>query len=175
VPYRASYPQVLAPKRGQLARVLIVACGCRGADLARSLAADGHVVRGTSRDAARAAAMPAPIEGVVADPDRLATLMPLIEGTAVVCWLLGTVDEPALHGPRLGSFLEHLVDTPVRGLVYESGGAGRPEALSAVTHARETYRMPVEVVEAPPGERSAWAREMTGAVGRVLDPGTNSP
>jgi hypothetical protein len=156
-----------------LARVLIVGCGCRGSDLARALEAEGHAVRGTSRDPQRAAALP--VEGVVADPDRLVTLMPQIEGVAVVCWLMGTVEEPALHGPRLASFLEHLVDTPVRGLVYETGGVGRPEALSAVTHARATWQMPVEVVDEPPAEIEPWKRSMTRAVGWVLDPGTNSP
>jgi Trk K+ transport system NAD-binding subunit len=38
-----------------LARVLIVGCGCRGVVLARSLLADGHAVRGTTRRPERAA------------------------------------------------------------------------------------------------------------------------
>jgi uncharacterized protein YbjT (DUF2867 family) len=141
--------------------------------LGRALTADGHAVRGTSRDPERAAALP--FDSAVADPDRLATLMPAIEGVAVVCWLLGTVDEPALHGPRLASLLEHLVDTPVRGVVYETGGVPRPEALSSVSHARTTYAMPVEVVDVPPAERKDWKDSMTRAVGAVLGPGTNYP
>ena len=63
------------------------------------------------------------IEGVVADPDRLGTLMPALAGVTVVCWLMGSAeDSPDVHGARLRSLMEHLVDTPVRGLVYEAAG-----------------------------------------------------
>jgi Trk K+ transport system NAD-binding subunit len=68
-----------------MARVLIVGCGCRGRALARVLAADGHAVRGTTRDPARSADIASSgAEATVADPDRLATLMPAIEGVTVV-------------------------------------------------------------------------------------------
>jgi nucleoside-diphosphate-sugar epimerase len=125
----------------EMARILIVGCGCRGRELGAELAADGHAVRGTSRtEAGRTAIEGAGLEGVVADPDRLATLLPALEGVSVVVWLLAAVDEDALHGPRLASLLETLVDTPVRGFVYE-GGAG--EAL--VHRAADTWRIPMEV------------------------------
>jgi Trk K+ transport system NAD-binding subunit len=59
-----------------VARVLIVGCGCRGRVLARDLRAAGHAVRGTTRDAARTAAIAeAGVEPYVGDPDRIATLM----------------------------------------------------------------------------------------------------
>jgi hypothetical protein len=35
----------------------------------------------------------------------------------------------ALHGPRLERVLEKLVDTPVRGFVYEAAGSVPPEHL----------------------------------------------
>src|SRR6478672_6679865 len=112
-----------------MARVLIVGCGCRGQALSRRLVDAGHAVRGTTRDPGRVAEIEAAgAEAVTADPDRLATLMGAIEGTSVVCWLMGTADgERAreLHGPRLESMLEHIVDTHVRGLVYETGGVER--------------------------------------------------
>ena len=38
-------------RRGRVARVLIVPCGCRGQALARELRAAGHAVRGTTRAA----------------------------------------------------------------------------------------------------------------------------
>ena len=165
----ASYPASIHPKRGPLARVLIVGCGCRGQALAADLLAAGHAVRGTTRDPARAAAIAAAgAEPAVADPDRLATLTPLVEGISVVCWVLGTVEEPALHGPRLASFLEHLVDTPVRGVVYETGGVERPEAARAAAHARATYRMPVELVGVPPARLAGWREAMGAAVLAVL-------
>jgi hypothetical protein len=152
-----------------MARVLIVGCGCRGRTLAARLAADGHAVRGTTRsEAATGAIAEAGAEPAVADPDRLATLMPLLEGPSVVCWLMGTVDEGALHGPRLRSFLELLVDSPVRGLVYDTGGVPRPEGEAAVEHAQATWRMPVESVLESPAEIDSWVTATVAAVGRVL-------
>ena len=153
-----------------MARVLIVGCGCRGQALARALAAEGHALRGTTRDSARLPDIEAAgAEAVIADPDRLVTMMPAIEGVSVVCWLLGTArDAPELHGPRLESMLEHIVDTPVRGLVYETGGVERPDGTAAAARVARTYSMPVEVVDADPTEHGAWTAAMTAAVTRVL-------
>ena len=141
-----------------MARVLIVGCGCRGRELAAALAADGHAVRGTSRtEEGRAAIEAAGAEGVIADPDRLATVMGHIEGVSLVCWHLAAVDEPALHGPRLESMLEALVDTHVRGFLYE-GGPG----ADIVRRAGEHFHMPVEVAGGGAGQmRAAVARLLT--------------
>jgi uncharacterized protein YbjT (DUF2867 family) len=153
-----------------MARVLIVGCGCRGQQLARALAAEGHAVRGTSRGSDRLPDIEAAgAEAVVADPDRLVTLMPAIEGVSVVCWLLGAVhDAEHLHGPRLESMLEHIVDTPVRGVVYETGGLERPEAIAAASRIAGTYSMPVEVVDADPARHHEWTAAVAAAVQRVL-------
>jgi putative NADH-flavin reductase len=153
-----------------MARVLIVGCGCRGRSLARTLVAQGHAVRGTTRDSTAFPEIEAAgAEAVVADPDRLATLMSAIEGVSVVCWLMGTATgADQLHGPRLESMLEHVVDTPVRGLVYETGGVERPEGIAAARRAAGTYKMPVEIVDAEPAEHQAWLAASTAAVGRVL-------
>jgi threonine dehydrogenase-like Zn-dependent dehydrogenase len=155
-----------------VARVLIVGCGCRGQSLARALAAEGHAVRGTTRDPARAAAIEAAgAEAAVADPDRLVTMMPVIEGVSVVCWLMGTTsDDPndPLHGPRLESMLEHIVDTPVRGFVYETGGAHRPPGIDAASRAARTYAMPVEVLDTDPAAHDAWLSAARRAIERVL-------
>ena len=114
--------------------MLIVGCGCRGRALARDLVADGHAVRGTTRDPAVAAAIAAAgAEPYVGDPDRIATLMEALAGVTVVCWLMGTASgDPArvaaLHDGRLRMLWEKLVDTPVRGVVHEAGGP-LPEAV----------------------------------------------
>ena len=96
-------------------------------------------------------------EAVQADPDRLATLLPHLHGVSAVCWLMGSARSPALHGARLQSLIDKLVDTPVRGMVYEgagSAGAVLLEQGAAMVHAAsETYRMPVQVVEAEPTRR----------------------
>src|ERR1700712_1126292 len=150
-----------------MARVLIVGCGCRGQALAGALAGEGPAGRGAPRAPARAAELEAAgIESLVADPDRLVTMMPAIDGVSVVCWLMGTAEAPELHGPRLESMLEHIVDTPARGFVYETGGVERPEGEAAAKRLAATYNMPVEIVGAPPEGHDVWLAEMVAAVGR---------
>ena len=157
-----------------MARVLIVGCGCRGQALGAALAGSGHAVRGTSRSPARALELEkAGIEGVVADPDRLGTLMPALAGVTVVCWLMGSAeDSPGVHGPRLRSLMEHLVDTPVRGLVYESAGTADAalltEGASIVREASQTWHIPVEIVDTDPASRADWLEAMQEAVDRLL-------
>jgi nucleoside-diphosphate-sugar epimerase len=157
-----------------LARVLIVGCGCRGRALGVALAGAGHAVRGTSRSPERFGELEkAGIEGVVADPDRLGTLMPALAGVTVVCWLMGSAaDSPDLHGARLRSLMEHLVDTPVRGLVYEAAGAVDARLLatgaSIVREASQTWHIPVEIVDADPAAHEPWLEAMKEAVERLL-------
>ncbi|MDX6623523.1 MAG: hypothetical protein QOE75_1455 [Solirubrobacterales bacterium] len=112
------------------------------------------------------------IEPALADPDRPGTLLELVVDVAVVFYLLGSAtgaDEllDAIHRPRLERLLEHLVDTPVRGFVYEGAGSVDPELLAAgaelVRAAGRTWRIPVAVVEIDPGEPEIWAEEMRKA------------
>lgn len=159
-----------------MARALIVGCGCRGRALAGALAATGHQVRGTSRDPAALETLAAAgVEGVVADPDRLGTLVGHLRGVSVLCWLLGSASPngEALHGPRLGSLLETLVDTPVRGLVYEAAGSVPAATLAAgaelVRSASQTHRMPTAVVDVDPADHERWLLAMSAAVEQVLD------
>jgi nucleoside-diphosphate-sugar epimerase len=158
-----------------VARVLIVGCGCRGRALAEALRAEGHAVRGTTRGDALAAIEAAGAEAVVADPDRLGTIMTRLAGVTAVCWLLGSASGPSaadLHGPRLETLLERLVDTPVRGFVYEAAGSVDPALLAggaaAARAAAERWRMPVEVVDADPSDHAAWLAAAQAAVGRLL-------
>ena len=156
--------------------MLIVGCGCRGRALAAALLADGHAVRGTTRDGARLAKIEGVgAEAVEADPDRLGTLMTQLAGVTVVCWLLGGADgENAreLHGPRLETLLQRLVDTPVRGIVYEAAGTVDARLLragaAAVRGAGERWRMPAEVVEQDPADHDDWLAAMRAAIGRLL-------
>jgi len=158
-----------------VARVLIVGCGCRGRALAEMLRADGHVVRGTTRGDALTEIEGVGAEGVVADPDRLGTIMTKLAGVTAVCWLLGSAtgaNAADLHGPRLETLLERLVDTPVRGFVYEAAGSVDPALLAAgaaaVRDASDRWRLPAEVVEADPADHPVWLTAMTAAVGRLL-------
>ena len=149
-----------------MARALIVGCGCRGRLLGERLLAEDWLVRGTSRrDDGLAAIEAAGIEPTLADPDRPETLLDLVGDVAVVHWLLGSArGSPkavaAIHGPRLERFLEKLVDTPVRGFVYETAGSVdqslRERGAAAVRAAGERWRIPVVVLETDPGDVSAW-------------------
>jgi uncharacterized protein YbjT (DUF2867 family) len=157
-----------------MARVLIVGCGCRGRGLARRLAAAGHVVRGTTRDRARAAEIEAAgAEAVVADPDRLATLVPALAGVSALCWLLGSAEgSPDLHDARLRTLLERLVDTPVRGVVYEAAGSVDGGLLAGgaaiVREASARWQIPAEVVVADPASHAAWLAATSAAVDILL-------
>jgi uncharacterized protein YbjT (DUF2867 family) len=156
-----------------LARILIVGCGCRGLALARSLSGT-HAVRGTTRTPERLAELEeAGVDGVVVDPDRLATLVPVLSGVTVVCWLMGTAARaPEVHGARLRTLAEHLVDTPVRGLVYEAAGSVDASLLEQgaeiVRTASETWHIRAEVVTADPAAHEEWLGAMKEAVERVL-------
>ena len=158
-----------------MARFLIVGCGCRGQALARELIAAGHVVRGTTRDPRRLPDIEAAgAEAVIADPYRLATVMPQLEGASAVVWLMGTANGSAdsveaVHATRLESMLELIVDTHARGFVYETGGVEREVGLHAARCAREAFEMPIEVLDADPADRKDWLAAAREASLRVLE------
>jgi uncharacterized protein YbjT (DUF2867 family) len=132
-----------------LARALIVGCGCRGRELGGRLLAAGWAVRGTSRRQEGLEAIEAAgIEPALADPDRPGTILELVDDVAVLVLLLGNAsgseeELAAIHGPRLERLLEHLVETPVRGVIYE-GTEGGEEIVRA---AERTWRIPAEILE----------------------------
>ena len=160
-----------------MARALIVGCGCRGRMLGRALIDAGWQVRGTTRSPARLAEIEADgIGAAVADPDRVGTLVDLIGDVAVVYWLLGSATGEqeavaALHGPRLARMLEEIVDTPVRGFVYEGFGSMPSEviagALVTLRDAGERWRIPFEVVDAVGGDVELWREGMLAAAAEL--------
>jgi nucleoside-diphosphate-sugar epimerase len=165
-----------------MARALIVGCGCRGRLLGGRLRDEGWTVRGTSRsEAGRRAIEEAGIEAAMADPDRPATLLDLVGDVAVVYWLFGSAaGDPegldAIHGPRLERFLEMLVDTPVRGFVYEAVGSVDRVVLEAgaeaVQRASATWRIRTEIAAADPTDPPTWAKAMLAAATRLTHPPT---
>jgi hypothetical protein len=158
-----------------LARCLIIGCGCRGRELAASLIGSGHVVRGTTRDAGRLADIAAVgAEPVVADPDRIATIAPAFDHVSVACVLLATAaGSPeqlrALHGPRLEMLLARMLDTTVRGVVYEVPdgdlGAG---AAGIVRAACEGSLIPYVLLEAARDDHAPWLAAASAAIDGVL-------
>jgi 3-hydroxyisobutyrate dehydrogenase-like beta-hydroxyacid dehydrogenase len=160
-----------------VARVLIVGCGCHGRSLAGELVGRGHVVRGTTRDPDAVGAIEAAgAEAVLADPDRLATLMPALEHAGVVVLLLGSAagsreSVAALHGARLESLLVKLLDTTVRGVLYEACGSVDADLLRQAAGQVQSFcsgsRIPWALLEEP-RDSEAWLGSAVGAVERVL-------
>ena len=132
-----------------MARALIVGCGCRGRELGGRLLAGGWAVRGTSRrEEGLREIEAAGIEPAEADPDRPGTILELVGDVAVLVLLFGGFSGSeeglaAIHGPRLERLLEHLVETPVRGVVYE----GTEKGAEVLRNAERTWRIPVRVTE----------------------------
>jgi uncharacterized protein YbjT (DUF2867 family) len=161
-----------------VARALIVGCGCSGRALGDELRDEGWEVRGTSRDIEGLTAIEAAgIEPARADPDQPGTILDLVGDIAVVLWLLGSAEGPsenlaAIHGPRLEGLLERLVDTPVRGFVYEGAGTVDAKLLTGgaelARNAERTWRIPVAITETPRSSGPAWVEELETAAVELL-------
>jgi hypothetical protein len=162
-----------------LARCLIIGCGCRGRLLARELIARGHAVRGTTRDPAHAAAIESVgAEARIGDPNVIATLAGSLDHVAVACILLGSAagtpaQLSALHGSRLEMLLTRMVDTTVRGVVYEAAGSVDPDVLQAgaarVRARCADSRIPYALLDAAATDPHAWSTAAVAAVERALD------
>ncbi|MBS1846134.1 MAG: hypothetical protein JST53_17095 [Actinobacteria bacterium] len=159
-----------------MARALIVGCGCSGRALGSELLEEGWAVRGTSRDAAGLDAIEAAgIEPARADPEQPGTILELVDDVAILIWLLGSATGPTvpdIHGPRLEALLERLVETPVRGFIYEGAGRVDPKLLAdgaeLVRNAEATWRIPVTVTETPREHGPAWVEELETAVVELI-------
>jgi hypothetical protein len=123
-------------------------------------------------------------EPVVGDPDVLATLAGALEHVAVACILLGSAagspeQLSALHGSRLDMLLTRMVDTTVRGVVYETAGSVDPEVLrdgaARVRTRCEDSRIPYVLLRANPRDHRAWGAEAVAAVEHALDGGPVGP
>jgi hypothetical protein len=162
-----------------VARILIVAGGCRGRRLAQGLAGKGHAVRITTRtEAGRTAIEETGAECWIGTPERLGTLRAALENVTVVCWLLGALtgseeEVRALHGSRLEFFLGQVIDTTVRGFVYEATGiAVAAEVLAAgeliVRTVGGRNAIPVAFLRADLEDPDAWQTDAQDAVDGLL-------
>jgi hypothetical protein len=117
------------------------------------------------------------VEPFIGDPDRVGTIFPALDQVGVACLLLGSaVGEPeriaAVHGPRLETLLDKMIDTTVRGVVYEAAGTVAPEVLhrgwDLVSAACQRSRIPHSVIDVAPGDHGAWLDAAEAAVERVM-------
>jgi hypothetical protein len=160
-----------------VARALLVGCGCRGRTLGTSLLERGWAVRGTSRtDAGLAPIEAAGIEPARADPLHPGTVFDLVGDVTVLAWLMGSAvgdveGVEAIHGARLESLIEKLVDTPVRGFAYEARGSVSPDLLDRggeiLADATERWRIPVAMLDADPADPS-WGEAAGDAIESLL-------
>jgi hypothetical protein len=170
-----------------LARALIVGCGCRGRELGGTLLRAGWAVRGTTREEANFGAIEAAgIEPALADPARPGTILELVDDVAVLVLLLGSAEGSgeelaAIHGPRLDRLVERLVETPVRGFVYEAAGSVDPVLLArgqeAFEAASERWRFPLSSILVDPNDHAnwpdpfaIWLETMANSVLDIVDP-----
>jgi hypothetical protein len=176
-----------------VARILIVAGGCRGRRLAGEMLGEGHAVRITTRsESGRAAIEALGAEAWIGTPDRLATLRGALENVTILCWLLATASGPAqalqaLHSSRLEFFLTQAIDTTVRGFVYEIGAAtpagGSEDATGGSASAAgcsardgepivralaQRNVIPIELLSADPHDAEGWLTQARAAVASLL-------
>jgi hypothetical protein len=124
-------------------------------------------VRGTSRHEDGLAAIgDAGIEPALADPLRPDTVLELIDDVAIVLWLFASARGPQeelslLHGSRLERLMERLIETPVRGFVYEMRGSVNPVLLEhggeVLAAAGDTWRVPISYIYVDPRDPHDWA------------------
>ncbi|MFY9487893.1 MAG: hypothetical protein WAP35_04235 [Solirubrobacterales bacterium] len=133
-----------------MARVLIVERAGRARAVAERLAEHDFALREVAGDRL----LPGDVVGA-------------LEGVTVVCWLMGAGKDldPEINGEQLETVLLKVVDTGVRGFVFE-----RPDGQSNahVEHARATWHIPIAEVEADPAGGEQWASAVATAVGSTL-------
>jgi hypothetical protein len=162
-----------------VARILILGGGCRGLWLCEHMRADGHAARIVTRSHERRSEIEATgAECLIGDPNRLATLRAAAEHVAIACWLLASAsgeDEQlrALHGPRLEQFLRSLVDSPVRGFIYEAGGCAVASDLLArgeqiVLREARRNALATRILRADPADCELWAAQAGEAIAGLL-------
>jgi hypothetical protein len=140
---------------------------------------EGHTVRFTTRTEANRPAIEATgAECWIGTPDRLATLRGALDNVTIACWLLANAtgaheDVRALHSSRLRFFLGQVIDTTVRGFVYDAAGTSVPPDVlgggEAIVRAMgERNAIPVAVLSADPADHRAWIAQVGTAVRGLL-------
>ena len=135
-------------------------------------------MRGTTRDPGRCAEIEAAgAEAYVGDPNLVGTLASALAHVGVACILLGSATGTeeqlaALHSTRLDMLLERMLDTTVRGVVYQAAGSVDPallnEGAGRVSHACERSLIPYELLGSDPATDEGWVAQAVAAIERAL-------
>jgi hypothetical protein len=125
-----------------MARVLIVEQGPRIAAAEAALSEAGYAVRSVA-------------------PDLAGDIVDQLENVTVVAYLMGDATDPAANDEMLETVLLKVVDTGVRGFVYERAGA---EPNAHVSHAEATWHLSVAELD---GETD-FAEAITTAANRSI-------
>ncbi len=126
-----------------MARVLIVEQGSRAAAASAAVEQAGFAVR-------------------VVSPSLPGDVFDALENVAVVAYLMADAEDPSVDDEWLETVLLKVVDTGVRGFVYERKG---DQVNRHVEHARSTWHIPIEEVSLnEPEDFSA----LVAAVNRAL-------
>lgn len=136
-------------------------------------------MRGTTRSPDHLGAIEAVgAQAVLGDPDIVGTLARSFEHVSVACVLLGSAGGTpeqldALHGTRLDMLLTRMVDTTVRGVVYEATGSVGPAVLdrgAALVRERcDDARIRHALFPDGSADHRAWVLAAAAAVEGVLD------
>jgi len=132
----------------------------------------GHAVRITTRSEERRSEIEASgAECWLGTPERLGSLRAALDGVTVACWMLVRATGPAaevrsLHGSRLELFLRYVIDTTVRGFVYDASPGVLSEQLleegAEVTRSLTgQYAIPARVLvqgDGAAGDDPGWVR-----------------
>jgi hypothetical protein len=161
-----------------VARILIVAGGCRGRRLTSEMVEAGHAVRITARTEDRRGDIEAVgAECWIGTPDRLGTLRAALENVTLACWLLGSAygspqELRALHSARLHAFVRQLIDTTARGFIYEAAGTVAASDLAGGERIASTLceqnAIPVVTLTAHPRDLDAWLADARHAICSLL-------
>ncbi|MFT4049957.1 MAG: hypothetical protein QM648_09000 [Solirubrobacterales bacterium] len=124
-----------------MARVLIVESGPRAAAAEEALSGAGYAVRSVA-------------------PTLAGDIVDALENVTVVAYLLGESADPQTHDEMLETVLLKVVDTGVRGFVYEAPD-DRPN--EHVVHAIDTWHLSVADLES-----GDFAEQLVAAVNRSI-------
>lgn len=126
-----------------MARVLIVEQGARAAAAAEAVEQAGFAVR-------------------VVSPSLPGDVFDALENVAVVAYLMADAEDQSVDDEWLETVLLKVVDTGVRGFVYERVGE---QGNTHVDHARSTWHIPIEEISFDAADD--WS-PLVGAVNRSL-------